>query len=171
MSRHPSQPLHAWVWLGLPMVVCVAATVAFSAPLRVFGWGLPEPMFALVLAFAWAMIRPSILGPAALLAMGLFYDLFWGGPLGLWGLSLLIAYFTILLARPLLAGQSVRVLWGWYIAACLLAFSCAYLFMQFQTGVTPNLTGAALQLAATACLYPAAHRLIDRFEDADVRFR
>jgi len=35
----------------------------------------------------------------------------------------------------------------------------------------PGLVGVAWQFLATAILYPFAHRLIDRFEDADVRFR
>ncbi len=36
---------------------------------------------------------------------------------------------------------------------------------------TPNLLGAFWQWLVTALLYPFAHNLIQRFEDADVRFR
>jgi rod shape-determining protein MreD len=35
----------------------------------------------------------------------------------------------------------------------------------------PNIFGVCWQFLATAALYPFAHRLIERFEDADVRFR
>ncbi len=45
---------------------------------------LPEPVFPMAPAFAWAMIRPSVLAPLVLLVMGLFLDLLWGGPIGLW---------------------------------------------------------------------------------------
>jgi rod shape-determining protein MreD len=153
------------------MFLCVVATGLIGAPLRVFGLALPEPIFPMVLAFAWAVIRPSVMGLFALLAVGLFTDLFYGAPVGLWTLSLLVAYFIALLARNLMAGQSARVLWGWYVALTGVAFGCAYLITMADAQVTPSLTATALQLGVTALLSPAAHRLIDRFEDADVRLR
>ena len=171
MSRQPSQPLQPLVWLGLPMLLCILGVVVLAMPIRIFGLGLPEPVLPMILAFAWAVIRPSVLGPFALLLTGLFVDLFWHAPLGLWSLSLLITYFAALLARSLMVGQNGRVLWGWYAAMCLLAFGCAYLFTTTEGGVGPSLTATGLQLAVTAALYPLAHRLIDRFEDADIRFR
>jgi rod shape-determining protein MreD len=171
VSRGQSQPLQPWVWLGVPMLACIAATLFLAAPLKIYGVNLPEPVFAMVPAFAWAVIRPSLMGPFALLLLGLFDDLFWGGPLGLWPASLLMAYFGILICRNLIMGQSAAVLWGWYAAAAFITFACAYLFSLFDAGVAPNLTATLLQFAVTAALYPLANRLIDRFEDADVRFR
>jgi rod shape-determining protein MreD len=171
VSRGQSQPLQPWVWLGVPMLACVLATLLFAAPLKIFGVNLPEPVFAMVPAFAWAVIRPSLLGPFALLLLGLFNDLFWGGPLGLWASSLLIAYFGALIARNLIMGQSARVLWGWYAFMTFLTFASAYLFSLFDAAIVPNLTATVLQFAVTAVLYPLANRLIDRFEDADIRFR
>jgi rod shape-determining protein MreD len=171
VSRQPPQPLHPISWLGVPMLLCILGVIVLAVPLRFFGLGLPEPVLPMVLAFSWAVIRPSVLGPFALLLTGLFLDLFWGAPLGLWTLSLLIAYFVALLARNLMVGQSGRVLWGWYAFLCLLSFGCAYIFTATEGGVWPNLGTTATQLLVTAALYPLAHRLIDRFEDADIRFR
>lgn len=171
MSRKPSQPLQPFSWLGAPMVLCVLVTLVFAAPLRVYSLALPEPLFPMVLAFAWAVIRPSVIAPFAILGVGLFNDLFWGGPLGLWALSLLLAYLLALSTRSLMVGQSGRVLWGWYAAMSLLAFGFAYVFTLLGSRVVPNLAAAGLQFLVTICLYPAAHLLIDRFEDADVRFR
>ncbi len=171
MSRQPSQPLQPLFWLGLPMLLSIVATLLLATPVRFFGLALPEPVFPMVLAFAWAVIRPSVLGPFALLLIGLFQDLFWGGPLGLWPLSLLIAYFIALLTRNLMVGQSGAVLWGWFVALTLLAIGSAYAFSVLGSGIMPSLTSTGLTALATALLYPVAHQLIDRFEDADVRFR
>lgn len=171
MSRAPGQGLQPLSWLGAPLLLSLLATLVFATPLRVAGLALPEPVFPMAPAFAWAVIRPSILGPFLLLAAGLFLDFFWGGALGLWALSLLIAYGMALLARNLMAGQSVQVLWAWYAAATALAFGAAYLFVMLDTHVAPDPVGTALQLLATAALFPLARRLIDRFEDADIRFR
>jgi len=153
------------------MAICMIGVVLLGAPIRLFGMGLPEPVLPMVLAFAWAAIRPSVLGPLALLTVGLFVDLYWGGPLGLWAACLLVTYFFALLSRNLMVGQSGRVLWGWYAALCTLSFGVAYLLVIISGGAPPNLVGVTLQIVVTAALYPLAHHLIDRFEDADIRFR
>ncbi len=109
-----ARPLHPGRWLGVPALFCVLATIAFAKPIRIYGLQLPEPVFAMVPAFAWALIRPSILAPFALLLLGLFLDTFWGGPTGLWGLSLLVAYATALAGRNMMTGQSRPMMWAWF---------------------------------------------------------
>ena len=47
----------------------------------------------------------------------------------------------------------------------------AYLFVMLDSKSSPGLVPTAWQFLATIVLYPFAQRLIDRFEDADVRFR
>lgn len=159
------------MWIGAPAFGAVLATIVLGVPFRLFGLALPEPVFPVVLAFAWAVIRPSLLGPLALLLLGLFLDLYWGGPRGLWALSLLIAYGVVLLARSLLVGQAAGTLALWYLAAAALAFGAALFCTLVQSRVVPSLTAVGLQLAVTVVLFPVAYRLIRRFEDADVRFR
>ncbi|MCR5880959.1 hypothetical protein [Phenylobacterium sp. J367] len=109
-----ARSLEPWRWLGIPMVQVLAATILFGVPLRIWGLRLPEPIFPLAVVFAWAVIRPSMIAPFLVLAMGFFLDLYWGGPLGLWALCLLIAYGVVLAARPIMAGQSRTILWAWY---------------------------------------------------------
>ena len=166
-----ARPLEPWRWLGVPMLQALAATVVFGIPLRVFGLQLPEPVFPMVLAFAWAVIRPSILAPFAILAMGLFLDIFWGGPLGLWAVCLLIAFGGALSARSIMAGQSRLILWAWYGLATATAMVAGYLFVMLDSQSTPGVIPLGWQFLATIVLYPFAQRLIERFEDADVRFR
>ena len=171
MSRSPSQPLQPLVWLGFPMLLAIVATILFAIPFRIFTLALPEPIFPMALAFAWAVIRPSVLGPFAVLLIGLFLDLFWGGPIGLWPLSLLAAYSLVLMSRNLMAGQSAEILFGWYLAATGLAMGCAYFATLLTAGTLPNALGTVWQYLITAALFPVSYRLIERFEDADVRFR
>ncbi len=171
MSRQASQHLQAWAWIGAPLALACLAAVVLATPLRVFGLQAPEPVFPMVLAFAWAVIRPSLLGPFALLAAGLFLELLWGAPLGLWSLSLLLAYGGALLSRSLMTGRNALVLATWYLAFTTLAFTAAYLVVMLRAHVTPDLRGALCQLFATLLLFPFAQHLIDRFEDADPRFR
>lgn len=166
-----ARPLEPWRWLGVPMLQALIATILFGIPLKAFGLQLPEPVFPMALAFAWAVIRPSILAPFAILLLGLFLDLFWGGPMGLWALCLLIAYGVALAGRSMMAGQSRVILWAWYSLTTATAMAAGYLFVMLDSRSSPGLIPMAWQFLATIVLYPFSQRLIDLFEDADVRFR
>ena len=166
-----SRTLDAWGWLVLPALVCMAATVLFSVPIRVFGFRLPEPVWALVPAYAWAVVRPSFLPPIILFGLGLFTDLWTGGPLGLWVVAYLATYGSVFMTRSIMAGQSRLMMWLWYAATSLLAFVIADFLSMLDALNTPNYLAVFWQYAVTAALYPVAHRLIERYEDADVRFR
>ncbi|MDP3660126.1 hypothetical protein [Phenylobacterium sp.] len=163
--------LAPWEWIGAPMLQCVALTILFAVSLKVFGLRPPEPVFAMWPVFAWAMIRPSILAPFAVLLLGLFLDAFWGGPTGLWAVSLLVAYGAVLAARNMMVGQSQPMMLFWYATVTALAFGAGYLISAVKTQTYPSLVAVGWQFLATIVLYPLANRLIDRFEDADVRFR
>ena len=63
------------------------------------------------------------------------------------------------------------MMWAWFAAACAIASLAGFLFTRLDARASPSLIAVAWQFLATILLYPFAHRLIDRFEDADVRFR
>jgi rod shape-determining protein MreD len=163
--------LQPWAWIGVPMLQAIVATILFGIPLRAFGLQLPQPIFPMALAFAWAVIRPSILAPFAILILGLILDIYWGGPLGLWALCLLIAYGVALAGRSMMAGQNRAILWAWYGLTTATAMVAGYLFVMLDARSSPGIAPLAWQFVATIVLYPYAQRLIDLFEDADVRFR
>ena len=171
MSSGGARPLAPWRWLGGPMLAAMAASLLLAVPLRFWGLSLPEPVFALPVAFAWAVIRPSMLAPLGVMIMGLFLDLLWGSPIGFWAVSLLLAYGVVLGGRTMLAGQGQLMMWVWYGAATALAMGAGYLFTMLDTQNAPDPRSVGWQFLATVVLYPFADRLIDRFEDADVRFR
>lgn len=161
-------PLH---WVVYPALICMAAALVFATPVRLFGLRLPEPVFPFVLAFAWPLIRPSMLGALTLFVVGVFTDLLFYNPMGLWTLALLGVYATILAARPFLVGQEVRVLAAWYVGTVCVAFLFAYLFVMLDVKVAPSMVGVLLQLLPTLLLFPLAAVLVQRFDDGDVRFR
>lgn len=158
-------------WIGWPALIAVIATLLLATPVRVFSMPLPEPVFPMVLAFAWPLIRPSLLAPVALFATGLFLDLLWGTPAGLWPLSLLAVYGVILFARSLIMGQDTVMLFGWWSGAVVGAFLIAYTIVATDSGAAPTLWGVLLQVIATILLFPFANDMVTRFDDGDVRFR
>jgi rod shape-determining protein MreD len=163
--------LAPWRWLGVPMLQVMIVTFIFALPLRFWGLGLPEPVLAMPVAFAWAVIRPSMLGPVAILVLGLYLDFLWGAPTGFWPVCLLLPYGVVLAARSILAGQSQVMMWLWYTLSTALALGAGYLFTMLLTQTAPDPVTVGWQFLATVVLYPFANLLIERFEDADVRFR
>jgi rod shape-determining protein MreD len=154
-----------------PALIAIALTIILATPVEMFGLKLPEPVLPLVLAFAWPLIRPSMLAPATLFALGLFLDMFWGGTLGLWPLCLISVYGVVLTSRNLLAGQETQVLFVWYAICTLVAFLMAYLVVTLDAGRAPSLLALLGQVIPTLLLFPVADWMIQRFDDGDVRFR
>ncbi|MBX3483232.1 hypothetical protein [Phenylobacterium sp.] len=171
MSGGGARPLAPWRWLGLPMLAVMAATILFALPMRFNGYGLPEPIFALPVAFAWAVIRPSMLGPVCVMLLGLFLDMLWGAPTGFWAVCLLLPYGIVLGGRTMLQGQSQLMMIIWYVGATMLTIGAGYLLTMLDTRNAPDPLTVLWQFLATIVLYPFANQLIERFEDADVRFR
>jgi len=158
-------------WVFYPALVAIALTVLLATPVELFGLKLPEPVLPLILAFAWPLIRPSMIAPAVLFGLGLFLDMFWGGTLGLWPLCLLGVYGVVLASRNLLAGQETQVLFVWYAVCALGAFIVAYLIVTLDAGRAPSLLSLVGQVIPTLLLFPAADWMIQRFDDGDTRFR
>ena len=77
----------------------------------------------------------------------------------------------VLAARNMMSGQSRLIMWVWYAAVTALAMGAAYLFTMIDARAAANLLAVFWQYAVTVALYPLADGLIERFEDADVRFR
>lgn len=158
-------------WILYPALIALALTFLFATPARLFSLSLPEPIFPMVLAFAWPLIRPSVLAPLMLLLCGLFLDLLWGGPLGLWAIVMLGIYGVVLLVRGLILGQETVLLAIWYASATFVAYFVAWLFVTLDAGAAPSILGGLWQVLITIALFPAANHLIQRFDDGDVRFR
>jgi len=151
--------------------MAIVATLVLATPVTLFGLSLPEPVIPMVLAFAWPLIRPSITAPLALFGLGLFLDVLLYTPLGLWSLSLICIYAAILVSRNFLMGQETRVLFVWYTVAVLGAFFLAYVIATIDAGRAPSLLALLGQIVPTLLIFPLADRLIQRFDDGDVRFR
>jgi rod shape-determining protein MreD len=71
----------------------------------------------------------------------------------------------------MMAGQNRAILWAWYGLTTATAMVAGYLFVMLDSRSSPGIVPMLWQFVATIVLYPFAQRLIDLFEDADVRFR
>lgn len=157
-------------WIVYPALAAIAATVLMAVPLRVFGISLPEPVFPLVLVFAWPMIRPAALSAISLFLLGLFLDFYWGGAVGLWALSFLAVYGIMLVVRTFMSGHPTIVNFALYSGCVTGVFGIAYIVTALRTENAPSLLALAGQVIPTLLLFPIAEWLIQKFDDNDVRF-
>jgi rod shape-determining protein MreD len=170
-SGMASRVIGPWDWIFLPALLAVAATVVLGTPFQPFGFQLPEPVWPLILAFAWPLIRPSYIAPVVLGALGLFLDFYWSAPGGFYTLNLMLVYGVLILVRAYVAGQDWRVVFGAYLAAELAFFSIGVLFMALDTGFVVRLWGVFEQMVATTALFPIVLYMLEKFVNADVRFQ
>lgn len=169
MTGRASAPPGLATWLIPPAGAALLASVAFAAPLRFLGLALPEPVFACVPAFAWALIRPSIVAPLVLVGAGVILDLLWRTPLGFWPACLAAAYaVTFFLAEPLLDGGAVLA-WGGYGLACAAALACGAALTLARSGMLADPWSLAWQWLATTALFPFAWGPIQRYGWANAR--
>ncbi len=171
MSALTVRPLNPLEWLGGPALACAAASLLFAVPARLFGWPLPEPVFPMAAAFAWAIIRPSVLPPFVLLGLGFFLDLVWGGPLGLWPICLLITYAPVLFAQRFVSQLEFLALWASYAVVCALSLAAGWVLVSLRAATAVNMLAVVWQYVATVMLFPVAFLVIKRYERADMRFR
>ncbi len=162
--------VNPWDWIGAPALICILVTVVLAAPIQPFGFYLPEPVCAFVLAFAWPLIRPSYIAPVVLGALGLFLDMFYNTPLGLWTLLLMLMYGALTALRTYVVGQEWIIVFGIYVLAEVVIFGLGAVFMTLDTGGVPRLWGVFEQMFATTLLFPFVLYLLEKYLHADVRF-
>lgn len=80
-------------------------------------------------------------------------------------------YGGVLLASNFMAGQATIVLFALYVASTGMAFFLAYMITTLSLGNAPSILAVMGQVVPTLLLFPLADWLIQRFDDADVRFR
>lgn len=166
-----SRIIGPWDWIIAPALICIAVTIVLATSFQPLGFYLPEPVSALVLAFAWPLIRPSYIAPVVLGVVGLFLDFFWGAPLGFWTLLLMLVYGGLTAVRTYVVGQEWIVVFGIYLLVELGFFCLGAVFMTLDSGGSvPRLWGVVEQMFATTLLFPVVLYLLEKYVHADVRF-
>jgi len=159
-------------WIGIPALLVMAATLimATNIPLP---WGLvlPEPVWAVALAFSWPLIRPSYVAPFILAVLGLFLDFFWGAPLGFYVLLLMAVFAVTFLIRSYIVGQDMAIIATVYVVTIIGFFVMGTVLTTLYAGQVPRLWGVGEQMLATLVTVPVMWGLLDKYLHADVRFQ
>jgi rod shape-determining protein MreD len=101
----------------LPVLSAVLLVMLVTLPVSLTGGLFPAPVLALTAVYFWALVRPDLMPPPAVLVVGLLEDFLSGGPPGVWATGFIAAYAFVDRQRENLAGLAG--------AAALLGFAVA----------------------------------------------
>jgi rod shape-determining protein MreD len=103
MERSANLP--APVANAIPFGLAFIGILVANFPVSLLNGMVPPPLFVLMPIYFWSLVRPDLMGPYPVFALGVLQDLFSGGhPMGLWALSFVVTYFVIDRNRDTFAG-------------------------------------------------------------------
>jgi len=146
-------PLPTAVVAIIPVSCALLGLIVTAVPISISGGLLPPPMFALMPIYFWCLVRPDLMPPAVVFAVGILEDLLMGGPPGLWAASFVATYIFVDQQRDSLAGLA-----GWaailgFAIAMLIASVSAFLIAWIYFWRLPTLEPLALQLAGSVLFF------------------
>lgn len=141
--------------LGIvPCLTAVLLVMLVNLPVSLTGGLAPEPLLALTAVYFWALIRPGLMPPFAVLIIGLLEDLLSGGPPGVWASGFMAAYALVDRQRDNLAGLSgVAAVLG-FAAAMALAAAATFVLTWIMYLRAPPLGPVLLAGIVTVLFYP-----------------
>ena len=155
-------PNHFRFLVGLTPLLCgLACTFLTNIPVSVLGGLVPPPLLALSPVYFWCLLRPDLMTPVAVLAIGFAEDMLSGGPPGVWTLSFVLTYALISRYRDSFAGLAGLAAVVGFAAAATFACAAAYSIVAALAFITPGAhsppVGSSIsELAMTMLFYPLA---------------
>jgi rod shape-determining protein MreD len=138
----------------LPCLSAVLLMLLVNLPVPLTGGLLPAPLLALTAVYFWALVRPDLMPPFAVLVIGLLEDLFSGGPPGVWATGFVAAYALVDRQRDNLAGLAgIGAVVGFAAAMALAAFA-TFVLTWIMYLRHPPIAPLLLASVVTVLFYP-----------------
>ena len=144
---------------GLTPLFCgLCCTLLTNIPVSFLGGVVPPPLLALVPVYFWSLMRPDLMTPVAVLAIGFAEDVLSGGPPGVWTLSLVLTYALVSRYRDSFAGLAGLAAIVGFAAAATFACAAAYATVAALAFITPGahsppIGSSISELAMTVLFY------------------
>jgi len=121
------------------------------------------PNVALLFVVLWASIQPRLMPAWGAFFLGLFADLLFGGPIGVWALLFAASVVTVRLVK--VSAEGPTLLFDWVLAAllALAAHLIAWQLLAFLGSSAP-VAPFLMQTGLTALAYPAVAALAARIQ-------
>src|ERR1700760_3836061 len=128
LERASSSPPASRILTALVPLICGLVCVFIAnIPVSLLDGLVPSPLLALVPVYFWCLVRPDLMTPAAVLAIGFAEDILSGGPPGGGTLAFVLTYALAASQRDSFAGLSGLAAVVGFAAAAATACASAYL--------------------------------------------
>lgn len=163
-NAQSSNPFAKALWQCVPTVIALVGVLISLIPLGLVSHWLVFPVLALTAVYFWAINQPTLLPPVLVFVIGLAQDLLSGGPIGLWAFVYLVAYAAILSQRNLLFALPFVMLWGGFLIVAMGAGVLVWMVGSFYYSQVLSFSPIALQVAATALIYPLMSKIFSHVQ-------
>ena len=158
MERTGAQPRFRNFTGLVPLFTGLLLVLIANTPISLLAGLVPAPLLALVPVYFWCLVRPDLMTPIAVMAIGLAEDILSGGPPGVWTLAFVLTYALVARQRDSFAGLSGVAAVVGFAGAALFACSTAYLTVAALALLSPNghvppLLPIVSELAMTVLFY------------------
>ncbi|HEX2589845.1 MAG TPA: rod shape-determining protein MreD [Rhizomicrobium sp.] len=138
---------------AIPFLLAFAGILVANFPVSLMNGRVPPPLFVLMPIYYWTLVRPDLMRPMAVVALGLVQDLLSGSPMGVWTLSFVITYAVIDYSRDTFAGLGgIYAILG-FATAAFIACGSAYLIVTVYFWRLSSIVPLATELAMTVLFY------------------
>ncbi|HEY1836651.1 MAG: rod shape-determining protein MreD [Rhizomicrobium sp.] len=145
-----------------PFLFALVGVIVANLPVTFLGGLVPAPLFALMPVYFWCLMRPDLMPPYVVFAIGVLEDFFSGSPPGVWTLSFVAMYALVDRQRDAFAGLAGAAAVVGFGAATLVACGVAYLVAGFIFGHLPPVGNIAMEIAMTVVFYIPVLPLLNR---------
>jgi len=138
----------------LPSLTAIFLVLLVNLPMSMTGRLFPAPVLALAGIYYWLLVRPDLMPPVVVFAIGLLEDVLSGGPPGLWAAGFLAAYALVDRQREILAGLSGAGAILGFAGAMLTAAATAYCLASAVYWSSESIAPVLLVSLITVAFYP-----------------
>ncbi|HCX68532.1 rod shape-determining protein MreD [Parvibaculum sp.] len=148
----------------MPFAMGLACVLLAFVPFgRIFGSAL-TPAFPLMAIYYWAVVKPEMFPPVAVLAVGLMFDLLSGGAIGLWALVYVVTYAVVISQRMLLVNAPFSAFWIGFLATAVFAGFLAWVIVSVIHGIFVPPSSVVRHMAVTVAVFPIFAMLFGRIQ-------
>jgi rod shape-determining protein MreD len=158
MERTGAQPRFRNFAGLVPLFTGLLLELTANTPISLLAGLVPSPLLGLIPIYFWCLVRPDLMTPIAVMAIGLAEDILSGGPPGVWTLAFVLTYALVARQRDSFAGLSGVAAVVGFAGAALFACTTAYLTVAVLALLSPNghvppLLPIVSELAMTVLFY------------------
>jgi|TARA_B100001964_G_C14243808_1_gene606406 rod shape-determining protein MreD len=149
-----------------PFSLTVLLVLINVLPLQIPGFARVMPLLPLMSIYLWAVHHPNLMPAYAVFVIGLLQDTLTGTPLGVYVLTYLIVYGTVVWQRRFLVGKSFAVIWVGFSLVGAGAMIIGWVLISSYHTVFASPDAMAFQYLLSLGVFPLLSWLFMRWQQA-----